>query len=120
MCAAFGRSAPSRDIRPESLRIALFRVATVAQLSRNYPVTMPLRSWTVGVSFVRTPLAQISAKVEQIESLGWREYGRGDPWVATFQKDLPEEVRDVEAELRGAMGDYWLDADAIAEPRASK
>lgn len=72
-----------------------------------------------GVSFARTPLEEISAKVEQIKALGWRERedGRGDPWAASFVKD---EARNAEAELRGVMGDYWLDNDAIKELLASK
>ena len=54
------------------------------------------------VSFARTPLEEISAKVEEIKALGWRERedGRGDPWAASFAKDVPEdEARNTEAEL---------------------
>jgi hypothetical protein len=67
------------------------------------------------VSFARTPLEEISAKVEQIKALGWRERedGRGDPWAVSFYKDVPEGEGDPEPELREVMGDYWLDADAI-------
>lgn len=75
------------------------------------------------VSFARTPLQELSAKVEQIKALGWRERedGRGDPWAASFAKDVSEdEARNGEAELRAVMGDYWLDADAIKELLASK
>jgi len=40
--------------------------------------TMTMR---VGVSFARTPLEQISTKVEEIKALGWevREDSRGNP-----------------------------------------
>jgi len=74
------------------------------------------------VSFARTPLEEISAKVEQIKALGWRERedGRGDPWAASFTKDVPEGEPDPEAELRAVMGEYWLDADAIKALLASK
>lgn len=75
-----------------------------------------------GVSFARTPLEEISAKVEQIKALGWseREDGRGDPWAVTFYKDVPEDEPDAEAELRSVMGDYWLDGEAIKALLASK
>ena len=68
-----------------------------------------------GVSFARTPLEEISTKVEQIKTLGWRERedGRGDPWAVSFYKDVPEGEGDPEPELREVMGEYWLDADAI-------
>ena len=69
----------------------------------------------VGVSFARTPLAEITEKVIEIEALGWTqvEDGRGDPWAAAFRKDVPEGDADPAAEIRLVMGDYWLDADAI-------
>jgi hypothetical protein len=77
---------------------------------------------TAVVSFARTPLDEIAAKVEVIKARGWqeREDGRGDPWVASFVKHFPEGTGDVEAELRDVMGDYWLDADAIRALLASK
>ncbi len=81
-----------------------------------------MRSWVVAVSFARTPLEEISAKAAEIEALGWRERegGRGDPWAASFQKDLPEGEADPEVELRRVMGDYWLDADAFRELLSAK
>jgi hypothetical protein len=68
-----------------------------------------------GVSFARTPLEEVSSLARRIEALGWRESedGRGDPWAVEFEKDVSEDERDPEAELREVMGDYWLDADAI-------
>lgn len=81
---------------------------------------MGLMGFTVGVSFARTPLEEISGKVAELAALGWREYGRGDPWAATFQKDVPEELADPSAEVRQVMGDYWLDADAMRALLASK
>jgi hypothetical protein len=81
-----------------------------------------LKSFTVGVSFARTPLAEISAKVAELEALGWRERddGRDEPWLAPFTKDVPEDRRDPAEEVRAVMGDYWLDAEAIRELLASK
>jgi hypothetical protein len=75
------------------------------------------------VSFARTPLAEISAKVAELAAHGWREDpdGRGDPWAASFVKQFSEEQSaDAERELREAMGDYWLDANAIRSLLASK
>ena len=48
---------------------------------------------SVGVSFARMPLEEVSAKVEQIKALGWRERedSLGDPWAVSFVKDFPEE-----------------------------
>lgn len=69
-----------------------------------------------GVSFARTPFAEISAKAAQIEALGWThdDETRGNPWVATFSKSFPmDESTDHEAEIRAVMGDYWIDADGI-------
>jgi hypothetical protein len=76
---------------------------------------MALMSLTVSVSFARTPLAEVSAKAAELEALGWRELedGRGDPWAASFQKDVPEEDNDPEAEVRAVMGYAWVDADEI-------
>ena len=76
----------------------------------------------VGVSFARTPLAEITAKAHELEALGWTqvEDGRGDPWAASFRKDVPEDEPDKSAEIRRVMGDYWVDADAIAALLASK
>jgi hypothetical protein len=92
-------------------------------LRRRSLESVPLTTTThVGVSFARTPLADISAKVEAIKALGWREGedGRGDPWAATFVKDMPDDDNDPAAELRAVMGDYWLDADAITGLLASR
>jgi hypothetical protein len=73
-----------------------------------------LKSFTIGVSFARTPLSELSAKVAGIEALGWAETGRGDPWVTLFRKDVPKSESDPAAEVRQAMGDYWVDEDARA------
>jgi hypothetical protein len=67
------------------------------------------------VSFATVPLSEISAKAAEIKAAGWIGHGRGDPWVQTFSKSLPDTVNDPEAELRRIMGDYWLDADGIRE-----
>jgi hypothetical protein len=75
------------------------------------------------VSFARTPLTEIGEKVEQIKTLGWNEdggYGRGDPWVAAFQRDVDESDPDPTRELREVMGDYWLDSAAMKALLASK
>lgn len=68
------------------------------------------------VSFATTPLLEISSRVRGIVELGWveNEGDRGDPWTAVFEKEFPFGERNPEAELRTAMGDYWLDAAAIA------
>jgi hypothetical protein len=76
---------------------------------------MGLMSFTVGVSFARTPLAEVSEKVAAIEALGWHEISRGDPWAASFNKEVPEEANDPSAEVRAVMGDYWMTADEIRE-----
>ena len=75
-----------------------------------------MSSVRIAVSLARVPLREISRKVEQLEALGWREDSRGDPWAASFVKDFPEgEDSAAEAEVRGVMGDYWVD---VAERRA--
>jgi hypothetical protein len=72
----------------------------------------------VGVSFARTPLAEISAKANAIQELGWREDKRGDPWVVGYRKAIPA-GHDPEAEIRSVMGDYWLTTDDIRDLLAS-
>lgn len=72
----------------------------------------------VGVSFARTPVAEISAKANAIQELGWREDKRGDPWVVAYRKEIPE-GQDPEAEIRAVIGDYWLTADDIRDLLAS-
>lgn len=72
----------------------------------------------VGVSFARTPVAEISAKANAIQELGWREDKRGDPWVVTYRKAIPE-GQDPDAAIRSVMGDYWLTADDIRDLLAS-
>jgi hypothetical protein len=72
----------------------------------------------VGVSFARTPVAEISAKANAIQELGWREDKRGDPWVVAYRKVISE-GHDPEAEIRAVMGDYWLTADDIRDLLAS-
>ena len=49
-----------------------------------------MKTMFAAVSFRNTPLDLIAEKQRQIEALGWREYGRGDPWVVKYEKDLPE------------------------------
>ena len=72
----------------------------------------------VGVSFARTPVAEISAKANAIQERGWREDKRGDPWVVAYRKVIPA-GQDPEAEIRAVMGDYWLTADDIRDLLAS-
>jgi hypothetical protein len=72
----------------------------------------------VRVSFARTPVAEISAKANAIQELGWREDKRGDPWVVAYRKVIPG-GQDPEAEIRAVMGDYWLTADDIRDLLAS-
>ena len=84
---------------------------------------MAVTTMIVGVSFARTPLEEVSGKVEELKALGWheRENGRGDPWAASFVKDLPEDrAGDAEAEICAVMGDYWLNAAAIRALLGSK
>jgi hypothetical protein len=68
---------------------------------------------TTGVSFAATPMAEVSERAAAIEALGWREVGRANPWVISFQKDVPEDAPDPEAEVRTVMADYWLTAGEI-------
>ena len=72
----------------------------------------------VRVSFARTPVAEISAKANAIQELGWTEEKRGDPWVVAYRKAIPE-GQDPEAEIRSVMSDYWLTADEIRDLLAS-
>jgi hypothetical protein len=72
-----------------------------------------------GVSFAKTPLAEISGKAEEIQALGWQEDGRGDPWAVEYRKSVPR-GEDAEAEIRTLMGDYYLTPDDIRELLASK
>jgi hypothetical protein len=75
-----------------------------------------MTSVRIPISLARVPLREISRKVAQLESLGWREDRRGDPWAASFVKDFPEDkVAGAEREVRRVMGHYWVDA---AETRA--
>lgn len=83
---------------------------------------MALMAFTAAVSFARTPLEEISGKVERIKALGWQECedGRGDPWAVSFVKQIAEEqAGHAEAELRTVMGEYWIDAAGIRELLAS-
>lgn len=67
-----------------------------------------------GVSFAKTPAAEITSKHEQILAVGWTEDDRGDPWVISYEKKVDDQrARDAERELRDIMGDYWIDADGI-------
>jgi len=71
---------------------------------------------SVGVSFARVPLDEISQLVAKIEALGWRERGRGDPWVVSFGKQIPEETMQAASDgLREVVGEYWVDADEIKD-----
>jgi hypothetical protein len=70
--------------------------------------------WQVGVSFLRTPFAEISSRIDAIERRGWSVEHHGDPWVVSFSKSLPDDVGEPETELREIMGDDWLDANEIA------
>jgi hypothetical protein len=77
---------------------------------------MPLMPVYAYVSFARTPLSEIGRKVEELETLGWRQDDdrRGDPWAAVFVKDFPEEAGgEATAELRRVMGDYWLEPEEM-------
>jgi hypothetical protein len=73
-----------------------------------------------GVSFVKTPLAEIGELAERIAARGWQETGeRGDPWAAEFRKDFPEtESAGADAELAEIMGDYWMSADEMRALRS--
>jgi hypothetical protein len=110
-------------LRPDAPRIgAVSRVAIQnAECSGERPFRLPRMTnndMLVGVSFARTPVAEISAKADAIQELGWREDKRGDPWVVAYRKVLPE-GEDPEAEIRAVMGDYWLTADDIRDLLAS-
>jgi hypothetical protein len=71
------------------------------------------RTWHVAVSFLRTPFAEISSRIQAIQEYGWSVEHRGDPWVVSFSKSLPEEFTEPETELRRLMGEEWLGADDI-------
>src|SRR5262249_23534464 len=108
----------ARDHRPGARRIASARgPAARARLVRRQPYHRPLSlmSFTVGVSFAKTPLAEGSENAAALEALGWHETDRGDPWATSFSKDVPEQETDPAAEVRGVMGEYWLSADEIRE-----
>lgn len=88
------------------------RLSRAGQVSDPATIgAVALMGFIVGVSFARTPVAEVSAKAAEIEALGWREIDRADPWSISFRKDVPEEDADPTAEVRAVMGDYWLDAD---------
>jgi hypothetical protein len=72
-----------------------------------------MKSWTASVSFIKTPLNEISDKAREIAALGWEESSLGDPWAVAYTKDLPEGTTDPEAELRNVMRDYWVTAEEI-------
>lgn len=72
-----------------------------------------LMSLSAGVSFAKTPLSEIGEKHEQITAAGWTETRRGDPWVVAFEKRVPENTPEPDAELRSIMGEYWVTADEI-------
>ena len=66
------------------------------------------------LSFAETPLAEISAKANELESRGWvfDEERRGDPWLVLLSKRFSAPApEDRESELRAVMGDYWVDLD---------
>jgi hypothetical protein len=72
------------------------------------------------ISFARAPLDEISGMFDHLQSLGWVEdpEGRGNPWVATFSKEIEnwdsaEDQAEARQEVREVMGQYWLDADAM-------
>jgi len=78
------------------------------------------KTWSASVSFAKTPLDEIGAKVAELKAAGWVDSGRrGDPWVAVFDKRQPRDDADPEAELRRIMGDYWVSADEIRTLLAS-
>jgi hypothetical protein len=78
-----------------------------------------VRTIVAVVSFARTPLAEVSAKAQEIGALGWRETDRADPWLVTYSKPFPEdEHQKAEDELRQVMGDYWLTAEDMGALRA--
>lgn len=82
---------------------------------------MGTTSFTIAVSFAKTPLNEITQKVVEIEALGWLDEDRGDPWVVAFVKKIPEGESEKAVELvRRIMGDYWVDADEIEDLLASK
>ena len=49
-----------------------------------------VRTMFAAVSFQNTPLDLIAEKHREIEALGWREYGRADPWLVRYQRDFAE------------------------------
>src|ERR1051325_8887396 len=70
-----------------------------AELPRYDRRVMAQMSMTAGVSFAKTPAIEVSKKAGKIEKLGWREVGRGDPWVISYRKDVPMHTADPEAEI---------------------
>ena len=72
-----------------------------------------------GVSFVKTPLAEISGKATEISALGWKEVRRVNPWEVSFSKDFSD-PSGWKAELHAVMGDSWVTSDKISELLRSK
>jgi len=75
-----------------------------------------VRTIVAAVSFFATPTLEISKATRTILDLGWTEGEKlPEGWVVTFSKDVPEGVDDPEAELREAMGSYWIDATELGQ-----
>jgi len=66
------------------------------------------------VSFEETPLLEISVKAAAIEALGWSEYDRlPHRWIVKYEKAVAHADRPPTDELKGVMGDYWVDPSDI-------
>jgi hypothetical protein len=70
------------------------------------------------VSFMKTPLLEISTKGNAILSAGW-EFVEAKPhlWIASFSKDFPIATKAAEAEkeIQAIMGEYYMSADEMNE-----
>jgi hypothetical protein len=75
---------------------------------------MSTRTIVNAVSFAKTPAHEITELHNRIVALGWKEVDRGDPWVISYERLIPDAIEDeVLAEVQTLMRDYWLDADDI-------
>jgi hypothetical protein len=77
-------------------------------------------TFIAGVCYANAPLERISAMHSEILARGWREEDRGDPWLAAYEKVIPEgEQAKAVAELRSVLGEYWLSDDEFRKLRDS-
>ena len=77
-------------------------------------------TFIAGVCYAKAPLERVSAMQDEILARGWREEDRGDPWLAAYEKAIPEgEQGTALAELRSVLGEYWLSDEEFRALRDS-